>query len=206
MKLQLTALAFVLGTGLAGAQGTFVYDQQSLGLPDGSVGLNRTPFGQSFTPTLDSIGFIDLQLIGYTDANIVINIHSGSITGTILATSLPTIVPGSGGTTSGIYDFLFSDPVSVTPGTLYFFEPVISNGGFAVTYLLSTGIPGGLSPGYPGGYDIIDGTRFPQDLWFREGVVTSVPEPSSAALWLMGGTAYWHCRKRRMRKLCHENG
>ena len=189
MKSEIILLAFVLGTGLASAQGTFVYDQQSLGPSDGVAGLNETPFGQSFTPALDSIGFVDLQLIGFTDANIIVNIRSDSITGPILGTSMPTLVSGSGGTTSGIYDFLFSDPVTLARGTLYFFEPVISNGGSAESYLLSTQ--------YPGGNVIINGSSFPQDLWFREGVISSVPEPSISALAGLGaGVLIWTRRKR----------
>jgi hypothetical protein len=197
MNLKLTALIFLSGAVLLRGQGTFVYDQQSLGPGDGSAGLNRTPFGQSFTPMLNSIGFIDLQLgNGNSDSVVAVNLRSDSITGPILGTSESSIVPGS---SSGIYDFLFSNPVSLTPGTLYFFEPVIVSGGVPQSVLLSTH--------YPGGNAIIDGSQFPNDLWFQEGVVSTVPEPSLAALLLIGsGVLYCRRRKWRVGKLCNGNG
>ena len=185
MKLLFASLAFALGIGLANAQGTLVFDQQSTGSVDGALNLNRTPFGQSFTPTLDSIDFLELQLNdGTTASTVAINIRSGSITGTLLGTSLPTTLQSLSG---GTYDFFFSNPVSLTPGTKYYFEPVVVSGGFATTE--TTFID------YAGGDLIYDGAVQRGDMWFREGV-GSVPEPSSVELLLIGGGALlWRRRK-----------
>jgi hypothetical protein len=188
MKFTIAFLALVLGTGLASAQGTFVYDQQSTGAVDGSLSLNQTPLGQSFTPTLDAIDFLELQLInGVAASTFTVNLRSDSISGPILGTTAPVAY-----TSSGIYDFLFSNPVSLTPGTKYYFEPVVSSGGFAQTYITFIQYTGG---------DLIQSgvTRTDRDLWFREGIVSNVPEPSSMALFLLGGSAlFWHRRNRGM--------
>jgi hypothetical protein len=186
MQSQIAFLAFTLGTGLASAQGTFVYDQQSTGSVDGTVSLAQTPFGESFTPTLDSIGFIQLQLNdGTTPSTIAINIRSGSITGSLLGTSMPTTLPNNSG---GTFDFLFGTPITLTPGTQYYFEPVVVSGGFAVSEITFIQYTGG---------DLIQSgiARTDRDLWFREGIVTNVPEPSSAALLVMGCTIIF-CRHR----------
>jgi len=188
MQSQITFLAFALGTGLASAQGTFVYDQQSTGSVDGTVALSQTPFGQSFTPTLDSIGFVELQLNdGTTASTVAINIRSGSITGSLLGTSMPTTLPSNSG---GTFDFLFSNPITLTPGTQYYFEPVVVSGGFAVSEITFIQYTGG---------DLIQSgaARTDRDLWFREGMVSSVPEPSSAALFAVAaGALFWRARKK----------
>jgi hypothetical protein len=62
MKPRIALAAFGLGIGIAGAQGTFVYDQQSTNATDGGVILSQTPFGQSFTPAFDSIDFVQFYL------------------------------------------------------------------------------------------------------------------------------------------------
>jgi hypothetical protein len=178
MKLKIGFFAFALGTGLACAQGTFVFDQQETGTVDGSIGLNRTPLGQSFTPTFDSIGFVEFQLInGVAGSTFTVNVRGGSISGSVLGTTDPVAY-----NSSGIYDFFFSTPVSLTSGTQYYLEPVVSSGGFAtmpITFIQ-----------YTGGDAIYDGTTHTdRDFWFREGIVTNVPEPSSAALFLVAGAA-----------------
>jgi hypothetical protein len=191
MKLQIAFLAFVLGTGLAGAQGTFVYDQQSTGFIDANPSLGQTSIGQSFTPTLDSVGFVDLFLAnnGSSNSTVAVNIRSGSITGTILGTSLSVTLPSL---TVGTNDFLFSAPISLTPGTKYYFEPVLV-GGATDVIVEATFIQ------YAGGDAIIGGTtKTNEDLWFREGVISGVPEPSSVALFVVaGGVLYWQRRNRR---------
>jgi len=190
MQSQITLFVFALGAGLASAQGTFIYDQQSTGSVDGTVSLSQTPFGQSFTPNLDSIGFLELQLNdGTTPSTVAINIRSGSITGSLLGTSTSTTLPSNSG---GTFDFLFSTPISLTPGTQYYFEPVVVSGGFSVSEITFIQYAGG---------DLIQSgvARTDRDLWFREGVVCTVPEPSSAGLLVMaGGILLWRIRKRFM--------
>jgi hypothetical protein len=82
----------------AHAQGTFVYDQQSV-TTDGTFAEGvetiqiAQPIGQSFTPTLDSINFIRLKLTDRAangiGAAVHINLRSGSITGPIIASTAP---------------------------------------------------------------------------------------------------------------------
>jgi hypothetical protein len=186
MKLKITLTAFILGTvGFTSAQGTFIYDQQSTGITDGGFFLSATPFGQSFTPTLDSLGFVDLQLSSGVSTTIDVNIRSGSITGLLLGTSMPVTLQGS---SSGVFDFLFSNPVTLTPGTQYFFEPVVVGPGDAQANTTSIQ--------YPGGDLIANGAPVTAgDLWFREGVVTAVPEPASATLLVVAGVLFWKRRK-----------
>jgi hypothetical protein len=186
VKLEITLTAFILGAGgFANAQGTFVYDQQSTGITDGAASLSAVPFGQSFTPTLDSLGFVELQLYAAISTTIDVNIRSGSITGSVLGTSLPTTIPAN---TSGIYEFLFSSPVTLASGTKYYFEPVEVGSGGAEADITTIQ--------YPGGDAIYGGIpNTGQDLWFREGVVNPVPEPASAALLVVAGVLFWRRRK-----------
>ncbi len=187
MKLKLALAVFILSTDLAGAQGTFVYDQQSMGPADGSILSTQTPLGQSFTPSLDVIGFVDFYLSDGATASIMqVNIRSGSITGPILDTTSPmTLTPNL----AGYYDFLFSNPVSLTPGTQYYLEPIVAGGGGFRAFVTFQQ--------YTGGDAIFNGTTFTdRDFLFREGVVSNVPEPSSAALLVVGVGALFLCRKR----------
>jgi len=179
---------FLLSRTLAGAQGTLIFDQQEMGALDGSIGLNRTPLGQSFTPTFDSIGFVQFQLFnGVAGSIFTVNVLSGSISGSILGTTDPVIY-----NSNGSYDFFFSNPVSLTPGAQYFLQPVVSSGGFAIMPI--TFIQ------YTGGNAIYDGTTHSdRDFWFREGIVSTVPEPSSAALLLPALAALILHRKRASR-------
>jgi hypothetical protein len=188
MKIILILITALSGAGFASAQGTLVYDQQSTGLVEGSIGLNQTPIGQSFTPTLDSIDFLNIQLATGTFAStIAVNLRSDSITGAILGTSMSVTVP-SNSTGNSMYEFLFSNPVSLTPGTKYYFEPVVVGGGNAGLNISFVQ--------YTGGDAIINGTTLTdRDFWFQEGII--VPEPSSSALFVVSVFfMLWHRRKR----------
>jgi len=180
MKLRFFLLVLVLGTGFADAQGTFVVDQQSTNIVDGAIFLSQQPAGQSFIPMLSSIALIEIQLFdrNYPDsgpgATISINLHSGSINGTLLGTTESIDLPAN---SFGTYDFFFNTPIAVSPGTPYYFQPVESGGGdfgTEITFLQ-----------YAGGDAVQSGvSRTDRDLWFREGIVSTVPEPSLAALLL----------------------
>ena len=179
----------------APAQGTFVYDQQSADeahLAEGDVGLGDQPLGQSFTPTFSSVGFIRIFLSGgmFGNATVHINLRADSITGTILGSTSPVIVTVA---TQGFVDFFFADPVAVTPGTTYYFQPVNQTGG---------GWGANVSDfyRYPGGTAFGNGVpSLTRDFWFREGIV--VPEPSAVALIFIGGGLLLYVR--RIHNQCH---
>jgi hypothetical protein len=198
MKLKLTALVFLSGALLLRGQGTFVWDQQATGLTDGAPALTSQPMGQPFTPTFSSIDVVAFYLSGgQSDSDIQVNLRSGSIIGTILGTSAPITIKSSD---NGPFDFFFSSSIALSPGTQYFLQPeAISGSGVAL---------GQINAPVPTGQEIVNGvTRNDFNFWFQEGVVSNVPEPSLAALLLIGsGVMYCRRRKWRVGKLCNGNG
>jgi hypothetical protein len=195
--LLLTGFSLTIG---AVGQGTFIYDQQSaiegvIGESGGILQSNQ-PFGQSFTPTFSSINFIRLWLADGLPGNglgatVFINLRTNSISGPILASTIPVSMPdGFGVGSRGYTNFFFPADISLSPGVTYFFQVVAASGGD----LWSAG--GDTSYHYAGGTMFINGAppRFTDsDLWFREGIV--VPEPSSFVL-LIGSSAFCLvCRK-----------
>ena len=179
-------------------QPTFLYDQQSAvegANAESAAGITPSqPFGQSFTPMFDSVGFIRLWLIegnpgNGTGATVFVNLRSNSITGPILAASDLVFLPDGFGPPGnrGYPDFFFTNPVPVTPGVTYYFQPVIQSGDGVVAFTENT-------YHYSGGNAFYQGLAAPNnDLWFREGVV--VPEPSSIALILLGGGIGFYVRR-----------
>jgi hypothetical protein len=179
------------------AQGTFVYDQQSstdetpLPYGAGAVIQQFSSFGQSFTPTLNSIDFIRLKMTDNNEINnlgvtLYLNLRAESISGPILSTS-PILALPNGFT--GTVNFLLPASVSLTPGVPYFFEPIVQSGDL---WTVSTG-----EFNYPGGSVFANGVSASgSDFWFREGII--VPEPSSLAL-AMSGLACFAVLIRRRR-------
>jgi len=197
MARELRFLIFFTGlvcSKAALSQGTFVYDQQlvtndtSGGEFSAAIQTNQ-PIGQSFTPTLSSVGFVRLFLgdssrngIG---ANVLVNLRSDSLQGPILASTDPVFMPDG---FSGRADFLFLNEVSVIPGTTYFIQPVVQSGDAWNIFL-------DINYKYPGGTAFFSGVADPSfDLWFREGII--VPEPASGSLILLAiGIFVWRKRK-----------
>jgi hypothetical protein len=191
--------AIALGIYSTKAHGTFQYDQQSV-LADSISGSflviqTNSPIGQSFVPSLSSVGFIRLSLDDVNKGNnlgatMYINLREGSITGPIIGSTQPVFMPDS---FENPTNFFFSTPVAVTPGTTYYFEPVVQSGDlwYTVAYNYQ----------YPNGSAYTHGSPISWDLWFREGVV--VPEPSSALLLSIGAGAlvYVHRKLTGMRRL-----
>ncbi len=171
----------------ANGQGTFIYDQQSATETTGGGSAvtiqSNQPIGQSFTPSFPFVGFIRLDLFDGSPSNnlgatLYVNLRSGSITGTVLGSSGSVSLPDGLGRfgTPAYIDFYFFNPISVSPGTPYYFQPVVQSGDTwgLVSYHYN----------YPGGTAYSQGNPFlSDDLWFREGVV---PEPSSIALLSLG--------------------
>ena len=186
MKLAAVFLAIFSAAMLAHGQRNFVSDQESLTVVEGAAPLDSfyQPVGQSFIPTLPSIGFVQLNLFCNSGATVLVNVRADSITGTILGSSSLVFIPDL---FSGVSDFLFSTPVSLTPGVTYYLQPVIQSGGAVSSYVTDGS--------YPGGTEIIQGSPISfRDLWFREGIV--VPEPSSLTLIVLPSVLLFVTRKR----------
>ena len=188
----------------ANAQG-FVYDQQTASSSvyvGGAAGLQQgSPIGQSFTPTLAGIDFVQFVLFDVNNGNglgatVYVNLRSDGITGPILGTSNPFSMPDRYGQSSvngapPVGVFYFAATIDLQPGTVYYLEPVVQSGD-------QWGIRGS-EFGYAGGTGYYQGLPFPTrgDLWFREGTFT-VPEPSALAVFLLGaGVLAWIRRTRR---------
>ena len=178
----------------------FIFDQQSSATSAnafaGIIMQNSYPLGQSFTPTLTGIDFVQLAFrdknIGNNlGATVFMNVRSDSITGTILGTTAPVSMPdGFGaGPNAAIATFFFASTVSLQPETLYYLEPIVQSGD---QWVICDG-----EYFYFRGTEIGLGTSFPaSDLWFREGIL--VPEPSALAVVLLGaGVLAWMRRGRR---------
>jgi hypothetical protein len=176
------------------AQGTFIYDQQSSDenqLGGGVADITSSqPIGQSFTPSLSAVGFVRLYLsdgvFNGLGTTVYVNLRANSITGNVLAATSPVSV---GDRFVGSVDFLFASNIAVTPQAQYYFQPVVQSG-------QSFGVYAYNSFGYSGGTAFSQGIVVPGwDLWFREGLY--VPEPSSAALGLLGAAQLVWARRRR---------
>jgi hypothetical protein len=191
-------MVLAFSTSAPYGQGTFIYDQQSdtnETVPGGGSPIQQgSPLiGQGFTPTLPGIDFIRLKL---TDANwtnglgatVFVNLRSGSIGGSIIASTAPVTFADA---FTGTPNFLFSATVPLTPGTTYYFQPVVQSGDLWRALVSEFNYPGGIAwsqgIGLPGA-----------DFWFREGII--IPEPSSAALLtLLGGSLLIYVRSIRTR-------
>jgi hypothetical protein len=192
--------ALMLSALAAYSQGTMIYDQQSAtnqGPAGGDAGAPigwQQPMGQSFTPALSAIGFVQFKFADPSrgdgvGATVYVNVLADSISGTVLASTTPVLMPDGffWGTTS----FFFSAPVSVTPDTTYYLQPVVLSGDPLWDVI-------GGNYGYPGGTFYSSGAPSSSglDLWFREGVI--IPEPQSGPLVLLGIAGI--CAVRRVRR------
>jgi hypothetical protein len=151
-------------------------------LPEGasfqSIGV-FSPIGQTFTPTLPSLNFVNLltaEAAG-TPFAVDVEIRDGSISGTILGTSLPVTVNPISPTTVVVTSFIFPSTVTLVPGDLYVMQVVeISGEGLVGSSNVNN---------YPGGTQILGGIPQPNDdLWFQEGI--STPEPVMPILMITG--------------------
>jgi len=155
------------------AKADTLFDQTNTGLPLGTLFQNLSvfsPLGQSFTPTLTSLNFVNLLTIDGS-ATVEVNIRLGSISGTILGTSQATVIPFS--LAPSVSSFSFSAPVTLISGDLYVIEPFVVSGDALIG---STD-----TNNYAGGNQILGGIAQPNnDLWFQEGI--AVPEPGALVL------------------------
>ncbi|HVM50115.1 MAG TPA: PEP-CTERM sorting domain-containing protein [Candidatus Acidoferrum sp.] len=177
----------------APGQGTMVYDQQSATNRSFYAGYPfqaEQPAGQSFTPALNTVGFVQFEFIAPSPgaglgATVFVNLRSDSLTGTILDSTAPVFMPNG---FNGITNFLFSAPVAVTSGITYYLQPVLQSGDS------SWGLVAGPF-NYLGGTFFFNGAPNPDafNAWFREG--TFVPEPASGLLMLLGAASLFFTRR-----------
>jgi len=159
------------------------FDQTNTVRPLGMVSHNLlyfSPLGQSFTPTLTSLNFVNLltengsALTENGSATVKVNIRLGSMSGPVLGTSQPTVIPFS--ISPGVSSFRFSTSVTLIPGDVYVIEPFVVSGNALIGSMGTND--------YVGGDQILGGaTQTNNDLWFQEGI--SVTERRG---WLLLGT------------------
>ncbi len=178
---------------------TFVYDQQSatnrtLG-PQAAPIQEDQPMGQSFTPSMAGVGFVQFEFLDFHPTNglgatVFVNLLADSISGNILGSTAPVFMPD--GFNFGITNFFFPTTITLTPGTTYYLQPVAQSGDDPWDIING-------NFGYAGGTFYVGGAPHPDDLdlWFREGVVA--PEPSSALLILIGAGVLTYVRRRHIR-------
>jgi hypothetical protein len=193
----LTLLVAVASGG--SAQAGIIIDQQYIDVPTHSFAQDQpifSPFGQTFTPTLAALDFVQLRLSDSTvnklGATFLIQIRQGGTgTGAILGTSAGvTLADGFGSLADDFgfgfpfggtpVQFDFATPVALTPGGLHSIEVVKVSGGTFLVYGRQPGdyVGGAVITGLPGA-----------DLLFLEGLqgeVPVVPEPASLALLGLG--------------------
>jgi hypothetical protein len=186
-RIHLTALGGCLLVSFSAlSQGTFLFDQQSAtntGFVNGDGGLVfdlAQPAGQSFTPTLSSVDLVQFKFFdtgqgSRAGATVYVDLLSGSITGNVIAASSPVTMPRL---FFGITNFYSPTGTAVTPGTTYYFQPVLAAGNDQWTIIDNPNY------NYPGGSGFAFGSPQSSQLWFREGVI--IPEPSLSLLLVLG--------------------
>lgn len=167
----LVAFSSIIFSGFAFGQSGFDYDQQSAMTGGGAAQhLSETiSIGQTFVPTLSSVGFVRLFIgdafFDNHGATLLVNLHSDGPSGSVLSTSNPVMLPDQFG---GQVNFYFSNPPQVTPGATYFIECVLRDSWSSWT------VGAYNTYNYGGGMAYFAGVADPYlDLWFREGVVVN---------------------------------
>jgi hypothetical protein len=132
-RLFLLPVILLMNTLMVYGQGTLVIDQQTRPASFGEayyVIQTYSPIGQSFTPTMSSVGYVSLDLADNNPGNglgatLYVNVCSGSIAGPVLESSTPVSMSDS---SAGETVFLFPTAVSLTPGTTYYLEVNVQSG------------------------------------------------------------------------------
>lgn len=156
IRKALTVLALCAAPIVALGHGTV--DQEFLGPFDFGMDMNE-PGGsaQGFTPVEDSLGAVDLFLVGSGTApavNLVVNIRAGSADGDIQGTAVVSLPEGLVGTEAAPAEVHvdFGGPVTLTPGSLYYVQVEPDGGHYGWAGAL--GNPYGDGGGYIGTFAI----------------------------------------------------
>jgi hypothetical protein len=199
----------LVGAACCAQEAAKVYDQ--VGTPTGDATpvstsyfpvRTKMPLGQSFTPALSEIGFVELYLrespgMGNPGESetLVLTLREGDITDPVVSSTQPMFLLGGAFGPPFIQEFRSPATGAVTPGSKYTFELVHLAGGD----LFGPAAYSANLYDYPGGERVRQGVpRVGSDLWFREGLF--IPEPSVVWLLLTGlgfGGGWNHWRKRR---------
>src|SRR5438132_13501456 len=111
-------------------------DQASGTLTESIVNASVIPqndLAQSFTPSLSAVGFLQLRTLttlpSGSTVTLVVNLRDGAYNGPIISSTTAVDIVGF----ADVGTFYFPDNISVTPGQLYFCQPVLqSNGSLGV--------------------------------------------------------------------------
>ncbi len=131
--------------------------------------------GQTFTPSLSSLDWVEVKLSSGQLDTYQVGIRSNDLNGPILGASNVVSVPIADG--NYVLHMDFSAPVALTPGNQYAIEVIpvsLNDTGYSVRLSLSDLYPSGIYYTSPTSSIATD------DMWFREGVY--VPEPSTFAM------------------------
>src|ERR1700679_857892 len=185
----------IVSSHQAHSQGTLI-DQESWPTPiipssansvDGLflTDLSTEELVQSFTPTLSAVDFISMEFIAGTgSATAAVSLYESSqftsaanLLGTTESATMTAPFVKNGLGVAGVQTFDFSNPITLTPGDTYYFEPVLKSGGANWTFetIIGDTYPNGVL--YANGYPFVIQTND----WFQEGI-TAVPEPPIFAL------------------------
>ena len=183
-----SVLLIVLGVDLPARAG-LVIDQHSTASNNALsiAGSTILKFGQSFTPTLDSIDFATFNLGSSLPSTFRVDLLSGGgLGGAVLDSSSVQSLDASPRPSVQPVEFDFSSPIALNPGGIYTLV-VIQTSPLTAMNLSATG---SLGNPYAGGraYGSLFSTF---DFAFGEGIHTAaVPEPSSLALLVVGLTTW----------------
>lgn len=139
------------------------------------------PIGQEFTPTLHALDAVELFIddancseTGGTGGSLKVVIHEGSIHGPVAGSSKVTSFQNC---YYNIIRFEFPAFVPLTPGKKYVIEPVYVSGNTSTVY-----VDKGPAPLYkPGGLIFQGALDSEMDMWFREGLSTSIARREAQA-------------------------
>jgi PEP-CTERM motif len=157
--------------------------------------------GESFTATATSMNWAEFYTNYNSDFQIGVQVEvlkGAGLGGNVLGTSdnvtfaRPTQAPWANPpyTNARPVEFLFSTPITLVAGQQYTLAVLVPVPTPSSQNYFSVGTTG--SNTYAGGdrYSSVNGTGpLSDDLWFAEGMTSTVPEPSSFALLGLGGIA-----------------